>query len=261
MVRTLIDWNVRAARALDRIVLPDCWRTSAVGEFEHRIVPELLRPGMHVWDVGCGSRPVVQHATKVELRLTVTGLDVDPSELAMMAPGLCDQTVVADLCTFRGDSSADLVICRTVLEHVPDADLAFAGLMSIVRPGGTIAICVPCRNAPFARLNMLLPESAKKRLLYFIWPQKDDGHSGFPARYDRCTPNDFALMSKVHGLRLRELHTYWWSTYFTFLLPLWAVWRTWQVVARLAVGSQAAEGFVLIAERSARGQDEGTSPA
>jgi SAM-dependent methyltransferase len=255
MFRTLIDWNERAVRLLDRAFLPDSWRTSAVGEFEQRIVPGLLRPGMDIWDIGCGSRPLIPGTTKAELRLSVTGLDMDPAELAIMPPGLCDRTVVADLCTFRGDSSADLVICRTVLEHVLDASLAFAGLISIVRPGGTIAICVPCRNAPFARLNLLLPETAKQRLLYFIWPRKADGHSGFPARYDRCTPNDFAAMTKVHGLQLRELRTYWWSTYFIFLLPLWAVWRTWQLVARLVIGSQAAEGFVLIAERPAPSQD------
>jgi SAM-dependent methyltransferase len=255
MLRTLINWNARAARVLDRIILSDRWRISAVGDFKDHVVPQLLRPGMHVWDVGCGSRPMIQRSIKDELGLTITGLDVDSAELAIIERGLCDQIVVADLCTFRGAGSAELVLCRTVLEHVPDTESALAGLMSIVRPGGTIAICVPCRNAPFARLNLLLPETAKKRLLYSIWPHKDDGHCGFPARYDRCTPHDFAAMCETHGLQIRELRAYWWSTYFTFFLPLWATWRAWQLIARLAVGSQAAEGFILIAERPNAGLD------
>lgn len=257
MLRTFIDWNARAARTLDQLIFPDCWRTSAVGDFKDNVVPQLLRAGMHVWDIGCGSRPMIHRAVKNQLGMTVTGLDVDSSELAMMEPGLCDRVVIADLCSFRGDSSADLVLCRTVLEHVPDTESSLVGLMSIVKPGGTIAICVPCRNALFARINLMLPEVAKRRLLYSIWPRKADGHSGFPARYDRCTPNDFTTMCEAHGLWIRELRAHWWSTYFTFFLPLWAAWRVWQLIARLAVGSQAAEGFILIAERPGYSRDEG----
>jgi SAM-dependent methyltransferase len=221
-------------------------------DFAHRVVPEMLRAGMHVWDVGCGSRTVVAGTTKKALRLKVTGLDVDQSELALMEPGVCDETVVADLCLFRGDGSADLVLCQDVLEHVADVNRAFAGLVSIVKPGGKIAICAPCRNALFARLNLLLPECAKRSLLYWIWPRKADGHSGFPARYDRCTINDFTALADAHGLEVCELRAYWRTTYFTFLLPLWALWRAWQIVARAAVGDQAAEGFVLIAKRPER---------
>jgi SAM-dependent methyltransferase len=201
--------------------------------------------------------------TKNDLRLRVTGLDADQSELALMESGLCDETVAADLCLFRGDGSADLVLCQDVLEHVADLDRAFAGLVSIVKPGGKIAICVPCRNALFARLNLLLPEGAKRILLYWIWPLKADGHSGFPVHYDRCTIKDLNALAKVHGLKLCELRAYWRTSYFTFLLPLWALWRAWQILARAAVGDQAAEGFVLIAKRSERhgsgcgGQTEG----
>ena len=250
IARTIVNGNVRAMRKLDRVLFPESWRKNADYDFKRRVVPELLQARMHVWDVGCGSRPLIERTIKESLGLRVTGLDINSSELALMGPGLCDDTVVADLCTFRGDGSADLVLCRTVLEHVADADRAIAGLASIVRPGGMIAICVPCRNALFARLNLLLPESAKRWLLYWVWPQKADGHNGFPARYDRCTAKDFYTLAKAHGLQLHELRTYWTTSYFMFLLPVWGFWRTWQLVARAVVGDQAAEGFVLIAKRS-----------
>ena len=29
----------------------------------------------------------------------------------------------------------------------------------------------------------MLPQGLKKKLLYTIWPHKDDGHAGFPAFY------------------------------------------------------------------------------
>jgi 2-polyprenyl-6-hydroxyphenyl methylase/3-demethylubiquinone-9 3-methyltransferase len=246
-VRTFVDWNVSAARALDRMLLPDQWRVSHGREFSKRVVPELLRPGMNVWDVGCGSRPMISRETKRDLGLTITGIDIDAGELDMMGPGLCDRTITADVCEFFGDESADLVICRTVLEHVHDVDRAFAGLVSMLRPCGTLAICVPCRNAPFARLNLLLPERTKRRLLFGIWPHKGDGHTGFPARYHRCTPRYFTTLAERHRLRVVELSAHWWSNYFTFFLPVWALWRLWQVCARTHAGDNACEGFVLVA--------------
>jgi 2-polyprenyl-6-hydroxyphenyl methylase/3-demethylubiquinone-9 3-methyltransferase len=183
------------------------------------------------------------------LGLTVTGLDADAGELALMAPGLCDRTITADLCDFRGDGSADLVICRCVLEHVPDTDMAFSALATILRPGGLLAICVPCRNAPFARLNLMLPQRLKKKLLYTIWPHKGDGHAGFPAFYHGCAPSRFQELARRHGLEVVDCRAYWWSSYFTFLLPLWGAWRLWQIVARAVAGDDACEGFVLVARR------------
>ena len=148
LARTVVDWNVAAARFLDRRVLGNGWCVSAVGDFSDAIAPSLLRPGMHVWDIGCGSQPLVAPEVKRRLGLTITGLDADAGELALMPPGLCDRTITADLCDFRGDESADLVICRCVLEHVPNTEMAFSALATVLRPGGMLVICVPCRNAP-----------------------------------------------------------------------------------------------------------------
>lgn len=212
-------------------------------------MPPLIQPGTTTWDVGCGSRPFVDLNTKRDLDLTIVGLDIDQGELDKMPPGSCDRTFAADLCSFRATGDADLVICRTVLEHVRDVDSAFAALVSMLKPGGTLAVRVPCRNALFARINLALPERLKRKILFSI--REDDGHSGFPARYDRCTPAHFRVLAEHHGLDIVELRCYWYAPYFFFFVPFWAAWRLWQACARSLSGDAVCESFALVARAPA----------
>ncbi|MGE0853310.1 MAG: class I SAM-dependent methyltransferase [Hyphomicrobiaceae bacterium] len=241
-----VDWNATACRALDR-ALPASWSVRGGADFSDRIVPPLIEPGMMIWDVGCGSRPFVSPERKAALRLRVVGCDIDQGELDKMPAGSCDWTFAADLCAYWGRGDADLVICKTVLEHVADVDAAFAALVSMTRPGGTIAVRVPCRNAWFARLNLMLPERLKRRILFSV--KADDGHSGFPARYDRCTPGHFRALAVRHGLELVELRAYWYAPYFYFFAPLWAAWRLWQACARPLAGDAVCETFTMVVRK------------
>lgn len=246
--RTFVAWNEAVSRSLDHL-LPAAWTVRGGSDFNEHVVPPLIRPGSTVWDVGCGSRPFVDRDTKRHLGLTIVGLDIDQRELDKMPPGSCDRTLAADLCSFRASGDADLVICKTVLEHVPDVDSAFAALVSMLKPGGTLAIRVPCRNAFFARINLALPEGLKRKILFSI--KEDDGHSGFPARYDRCTPAHFRALTERHGLDVVEWRYYWYAPYFFFFVPLWAAWRLWQACARPLAGNAVCESFVLVARAPA----------
>lgn len=246
--RTFVDWNEAVSRSLDRL-LPVGWSVRGAPDFNEHVVPPLIQPGSTIWDVGCGAHPFIDPDTKRALGLTIVGLDVDQGELDKMPPGSCDRTLAADLCTFRATGDADLVICKTVLEHVPDVDSAFAATVSMLKPGGTLAIRVPCRNALFARINLALPERLKRKILFSI--MKDDGHIGFPARYDRCTPTHFQALAERHGLDVVEQRCYWCTPYFYFFVPLWAAWRLWQACARALAGNAVCEGFVLVARAPA----------
>ena len=89
-------------------------------EFKAIVVPSLLRPGLRVYDLGGGSNPYLDPATKAQQNLFVVGLDISEAELLAAPPGAYDRTIAADLCSFRGQGDADLVICQATLEHVPD---------------------------------------------------------------------------------------------------------------------------------------------
>jgi 2-polyprenyl-6-hydroxyphenyl methylase/3-demethylubiquinone-9 3-methyltransferase len=225
--------------------LPPYLQLDGNHEFAHSVVPEYLAEGLIVYDVGGGKRPMIGAAQKSRLKLTVTGLDIDAGELARAPVGAYDNVICQDICRFRGCHDADLVICQALLEHVKDAGQAMAGLASIVRPGGRILLFIPSGNSIFARLNRLLPQGFKRRLLHGIYPWTAESQ-GFPAYYDCCTPGEMKRLASVAGLVTEWEKPYYRSMYFSFLFPLHVAWRLVSWAARLWYGPQACESFILV---------------
>jgi len=255
LMHRFIALNQRLSWGIDRLLLPDRMRLDGNKDFKATIIPDLLRPGLRVYDLGGGSNPYLDEDTRNAMGLSVVGLDISAAELAAAPPGAYDRTIAADLCTFRGLGDADLVICQATLEHVPDTAGAIRAIAETLAPGGMAALFLPSRNAIFARLNLLLPEGLKRRLLFALFPQKALGHDGFKAYYDRCTPADLEKLARDNGLVLVERRLYWVSSYFSILTPVFLLWRLWQGLFRLVAGDQAAETFALVLTKDTKGPD------
>lgn len=242
MLRQLIRSQIYLSRRFDSL-LPARFTTDGNQEF-FRIVPSVLKPGCTVWDIGGGKHPLVDPGLKRERQLRVVGLDISAQELDAAPDGAYDETVVADISQFRGHSDADLVVCQALLEHVRDTGRAFAGISSILKPGGTAILFTPSRNAAYARLNLLLPQALKRWLLFAIF-REARGQQGFPAYYDRCTPRQFRELAAAAGLRVQEQRLYYQSGYFTCAFPIHFLWRLWMLVFAGLAPQSAAETFTL----------------
>jgi SAM-dependent methyltransferase len=253
-IRWLIDSNILLSEACEQcLALP--YRIDGNQDFLVSMLPKYIEPALTVYDVGGGRHPYVTLELKQALHLNVVGLDVDQGELENAPAGIYDRVVCADICAYRGGESADLVICQAVLEHVKDTDKAFSALASVVKPGGRVLIFVPSRNAVFARLNMLLPEAFKQRMLYFVYPDAQE-KAGFKSYYHLCTPMDFRRLAHRNGLAIEEERLYFRSKYFFGFFPAYLLWRLWTFLFCAAAGDQAAETFSMAMKKSS-----GASPA
>jgi SAM-dependent methyltransferase len=245
LTRALINSQIRLSRAFDRL-LADRYRIDGWYDFTDNVVPGHLREQATVYDVGGGSLPYLDHSTKQEYNLRVVGLDIDAIELAGAPPGIYDETICADITSYQGKENADLVICRCVLEHVSNVEKALSAIGSIMRPGGKALIFTPSRNAWFARINLMLPDPLRCKILFFLYPETTGGHSGFPPVYHNCTPKQFRRAADDAGLEVKATKLYFASGYFYFLLPLHVAWRLWLMAFRLLAGEQAAEMFAMV---------------
>lgn len=248
MLRTVVEWNRALSRRFD-LALPAEYRDDGNRDFVSRIVPSYLRPGMTVVDVGAGRHPCISIQEKNQLGILVIGLDIDPSELAAAPEGSYDRTICVDLAKHVGAGDADLVICQALLEHVRDIEGAFAGIASTLRIGGKALVFVPSRNAIFARINMILPQSMKRALLFGIFPHAREGQ-GFRSFYHQCTPKRFRVLAARNGLEVLVERPYWFSDYFSFLFPLHVLWRAWLLLFRKLRGIEAAETFAMVFVRT-----------
>ena len=226
-------------------LLPEEFSIDGNREFLDKLVPSFVLPRTVIYDVGGGKNPVVGPQRKTELGLRVIGLDIDGGELTSAPTGSYDKAVCADISSYQGPGDGDLVICQALLEHVRDTGAALRAISSILKPGGRALIFVPSRHAVYARINLLLPESLKRRILFTVFPKTRRDH-GFHAFYDRCTPANFVGMAAQNGLVTEDCRVYFQSGYFRFCFPLHAAWRLWMLLFRRFAGWQAAETFTLI---------------
>ncbi len=247
-MRRLIRFQTWLSLCFDRL-LPRDLLTDGNREFLDSIVPANLSAGAVIYDVGGGKNPVVSPGQKAALGLHVVGVDIDRDELEAAPAGAYDRVAPADITAYQGAGDADLVICQALLEHVRDTDGALRAIASILKPGGRALIFVPSRNAVYARLNLLLPQEFKRRILFAVFPGMRRDH-GFKAFYDRCTPAGFDGMSRRHGMVTDDRRVYFQSEYFQFFFPLHALWRIWTLLFRWIAGAQAAETFTLILRKT-----------
>ena len=246
-MRRLLERFVDSQRGLcQRIArfLPADYRIDGFSDFAKLLTPYLTW-GARVYDVGGGKRPFIDPSTKATLGLNVVGLDIDENELVSAPGGAYDEIICVDITRYPGRADADVVICKTLLEHVSSTEAALAAIVSILRPEGRAVLFVPSRNAIHARLNLILPEPVRKAILQILYPQSHT-YVGFPAYYDRCTPTDFRRLAAMHGLIVEEQKVYFSGAYCACFVPLYLVWCLWIVAYRWLAKDQAAELFAMV---------------
>jgi SAM-dependent methyltransferase len=248
-IRKAVHFTVALSQAFDRRFLPPEFAVDGNQDFIHRLFRSHLFPGATVVEVGGGKNPLISTGEKRELGLRVIGIDISARELSAAPPGVYDRTICCDITRYSGDVQADVAICAALLEHVRDTGAALRAIGTLLKPKGVALIFVPCRNAVYARINQITPESLKRWLLKAIYGDFSDveaGLTGFPAYYDRCTPRDICRMAQVSGFSVQGLRVYFASGYFQFLPPLYVAWRLWQLAFRRIAGDQAAETFSVV---------------
>jgi ubiquinone/menaquinone biosynthesis C-methylase UbiE len=101
--------------------------------FERR-VDQLLKPTDVLLDAGCGrSAPVLRHYLGRAQRL----IGVEVVEFTDVPAGI--ETHNSDLANLPlGDSSVDLIMSRSVFEHLSDPSSAYKEFARVLRPGGRV---------------------------------------------------------------------------------------------------------------------------
>jgi 2-polyprenyl-3-methyl-5-hydroxy-6-metoxy-1,4-benzoquinol methylase len=242
-----IRWNRGWSQKLDTLLDPRGRRGNGAADFMTAI-RSALRPGIVVMDVGGGKNPIIVSDLKASLRLQVIGLDISEAELNAAPPGCYDQIICDDVTTAAVLPEADLIVTRSVTEHVKEPSSMYLNIFRALRPGGLVIAYVPNKFALYALVNAAIPNRLSKILLgFFHWETKEE--TGFPALYRRCYPSGFEALLLGVGFRIVRFHLSYRSEYCNFFVPLHATELAWQLFTSHLNLRNLCEGFTVVAQK------------
>jgi ubiquinone/menaquinone biosynthesis C-methylase UbiE len=233
--------------------LPEAFKQHPHTLYKFRVAGMLNRqPGQVVLDVGGGKDcPFLPYVDKPQEHMIVA---LDCSEEQLQQNHHLANRIVTDA-ALDGlpvrDQSADLVVSRSVVEHIRDNQAFFQNCARALRPGGAVIHTFPGRFAPFALINQLLPNWLVRRLIvYFLPDWTKDGNFGFVAFYDRCYYSGIKQLIARAGLENPNyILTYYQSMYFTSFFPLFCVMVGYDLMVWACGIRNLASGILVIAER------------
>lgn len=243
--RKFIDFNLRISQWENSLVSRLIPRKNGLEDFRKRVVPGLLKPEMRVLDVGGGRSPLISPKTVKDLRLHVVGLDISHQELLDAPEGSYNEVVVGDVSDVPIPGKFDLILSKTVLEHVRDNRRAILNLTRAMGDGGIMAHYVPNRYAPFALINQLIGNKLARKVLNYIHPHRKH-IVGFQAYYNKCVPSQMKHLCEDCGMEVVELTPYFTSDYFEFFTPIHMLDLCRQVCMSILRASDLAETFIII---------------
>ena len=147
--RSLYDARYRAGYERDLVASGyDACVLAALGWALDRYVPDASRV-RDILDYGCGQGRFLEELGDRFPAAELRGTEISPVAVELAherVPGARIE-LVSDETIPLADSSADLVTCVEVIEHVCDARRAAAEIARVLRPGGMAIVTAPCANA------------------------------------------------------------------------------------------------------------------
>lgn len=203
MVTTNRGMAVSDRTVSNRTLIATFYPEANVGGFSHvdgtvafyTQISAVLRATDRVLDFGAGRGELLQD-DEIEYRRRISnlkgrcarldGCDVD--EVVLQNPFLDHaKVVVPGRALPYADETFDIVIARSVFEHIDDPYGTAGELVRVVKSGGLIAAVTPNRYGYIALTASLVPNRLHVRALRAIQPERR-AHDVFPTRYLMNTP-------------------------------------------------------------------------
>jgi len=144
----------------------------------------------------------------------------------------------------------DMVVSKTLLEHVVDNEKAIESIYSALNVGGVMHHYVPSKWHPYSIALRVLGPELQKRLIPLIRPEAVK-ESGYPAFFDHCSVPAMRKLLREQGFTEVEFQIFYRANdYFAFFIPLYIVVSIFENVCRKLNFTLFASGFVVSAKRS-----------
>lgn len=207
-----------------------------------RKVESLIGPDTHVLlDAGCGRTvPVLRKFLGKIDRLI--GVELVP--FTDVPPGI--ETHNADLGALPlADATADLVMSRSVFEHLTEPDAVYREMARVMRPGGRLVFLTANLWDYGTMAARLVPNRLHGRVVKVVEGRAEE--DTFPTAYKTNTRSDVERLAATNGLRVASFdYLSQYPNYLMFSGPLFALGMVYEkVIARIGA-LRFLRGWILV---------------
>jgi len=207
------------------------------------------RPSQIVIDIGGGKSCPFAKLVNAASNARIVAVDISGEELRQNREvGL---RVVGNLMGEipLASEAADIIVSRSVLEHLEDVDSFMRECFRVLKAGGRTIHLLPSKYALFAILNRMLPNAVSKRLIALFHPGSA-GICGFPAFYDRCYFSAMKRLFEQNGFRIVRMEVgYDQSGYYSFFLPFYLLSALYEMLVHALRLRNLGAHVLVVAEK------------
>lgn len=220
-------------------------RRSAFSDFEALIKDVLEKRGsgpFTILEIGGIDRP----SLKKDTRYTYIGLDVEiNNHCYQLYDEFYLQSVEEPI-----PVKADVIISKTVLEHVPDVTASFQRMHDCLNEGGEMIHLVPSGYHPYSLATKFVGNKWQRKLIPLLISKDASKRLGYKAYYNMCSYRQMKrLLGSLSPVRT-NITPYWDAVgYFKFFFPLFLTIVTFNRISEVFRLSQLASYIIVYFEK------------
>tara|TARA_B110000037_G_scaffold216570_1_gene275950 strand:- start:1320 stop:2051 length:732 start_codon:yes stop_codon:yes gene_type:complete len=186
-------------------------------------------------------RPILQKSKEY----TYTGLDLDDRPNCYRIYDIfLAQSVEKPL-----DKKFDLIISKTLLEHVPDNTKSLKVMYDALQSDGIMMHYIPCKYHFYSIILRIIGPQLQKTLINYIRPETKSV-TGYPVFFNQCSSHAMENLCKNTGFRQIEIKSYYRATdYFSFFVPVFMIISIFENLFKYFDLKLFASGIILVAKK------------
>jgi ubiquinone/menaquinone biosynthesis C-methylase UbiE len=209
----------------------------------------MLDDGALIVDAGGGKSCAFKANLPGGKSLRIVAVDISEDELERNRD--VDEWRVADISAALpfADGEVDMVVTRSVVEHLEDPAGFAAETFRVLKPGARTIHIIPGKFGLVSIVNQLLPKRVARKLVHLVVPGSDET-LGFPAFYRKTYPSAFATLLSEQGFEIEELRvSYSQGYYFASFVPLYLAVSTLELALERLKARNLSALFLVVARK------------
>ena len=249
MINKLIALNNEWCNKLERY-LPQA-RVNIFHQYDETVARYMnSRTDQTIVDVGGGKTCSFAIHRKPDMNTKIIAVDMSQEEMENNLGVDEKKVAIIDQHLPFKDNEVDMVVSRSVLEHLKNLECFIVEANRILKKDGYFIHLFPSKFASFAIINQLLPKRLSKKIVTYFHPDTK-GICGFPAYYNKCFYSSIKTLLKENGYEIANIYlSYYQASYFKFFIPLFLIMAFYEGFLQFFRAKNLCAYIMVVAKKS-----------